>query len=466
MRRHQRGCHLNRIGDISPLSRIQLSLGPHIDPGWQVRDAVREASPSSPVVPFGSSTVGLMLPGVSDLDLAVFDDSAKKKLTLKIIMRKLRKNNLVCTHSPVLELLHARVPILKFRERKSGLQVDICLNQHDGLQTTCSLAAELVTHRKLAPLILVLKAYLQENQWNDTVNGGVGSYLLYVMALRELEGGAHRSLSDLLVSFLCRFGNARLAQHNLRNPVNGNSLGAAAHRFDSDIAAGFRKSAKELAHRNCLSALLVGWPAKGILSTVDELGTMLAQSEFAVAAARKKGTKLSKNTFKEGHAAIKAEIAVAAAREGGKETKAGRKEVEKNLLSVKAGREQAEKNLLSVLNERAHLLWRPKEGEVVMRINVAFCTDAGLSDANGYVATVDLPRVERIVSGEWAATKNEAKLSAALAAEAVLKKLAANAEHGTLPEKGQMAAEPDLERYAYKEKARIAATEPHLEQYA
>mgnify|MGYP002834909375 CR=1 FL=1 len=75
------------------------------------------------------------------------------------------------------------MPIFKFIEARSGLPFDVCVNNEGGLRNSAAVRRVLQEHPELRPLLLVLKAILQQANLHQTYSGGVGSYLLFSMAL-------------------------------------------------------------------------------------------------------------------------------------------------------------------------------------------------------------------------------------------------------------------------------------------
>lgn len=75
-------------------------------------------------------------------------------------------------------LPHARVPIVKWTDKATGVQVDACFGNVDGLHNTALLARAAAAMPALRPLVLVLKSQLRMHGLHETHTGGVGGYLL------------------------------------------------------------------------------------------------------------------------------------------------------------------------------------------------------------------------------------------------------------------------------------------------
>lgn len=101
------------------------------------------------------------------MDLVLFD-VGDIKAALERLGDELRRRDLV-TYVEV--IAKARVPIVKFTDRDTGIKVDICCEQAGGIT-----AAELILDKQrvipaLRPLTLVLKYFLHCRGLNDTFTG-------------------------------------------------------------------------------------------------------------------------------------------------------------------------------------------------------------------------------------------------------------------------------------------------------
>ena len=81
----------------------------------------------------------------------------------------------------------ARVPIVKYVDAESAMAVDISLEQDTGANSTRFVKEAMEQWPMLRPLVLILKYYLKQRGLAETYSGGIGSFLLCVMALRCLQ---------------------------------------------------------------------------------------------------------------------------------------------------------------------------------------------------------------------------------------------------------------------------------------
>ena len=149
--------------------------------------------PDSVVKPFGSFATRLYLPS-SDVDCVMLlpnrSVSMSKNQTAKLMYRiigELRKRKMV-SHAEA--ITRARVPIIKFTDKDTGIQVDMCFNMESGLQSAALMNRFLGQYHCLRPLIFVLKFFLKSRSLNEPYTGGIGSYMLQLLLISHLQRNA------------------------------------------------------------------------------------------------------------------------------------------------------------------------------------------------------------------------------------------------------------------------------------
>ncbi|CAL5340888.1 unnamed protein product [Camellia sinensis] len=85
----------------------------------------------------------------------------------------------------------ARVPIVKFVEKRSGVAFDISFDLQNGPKAAEFIKNAVSKMPPLRPLCLILKVFLQQRELNEVYTGGIGSYALLAMLIAML-----RSLSE------------------------------------------------------------------------------------------------------------------------------------------------------------------------------------------------------------------------------------------------------------------------------
>jgi len=109
----------------------------------------------------------------------------------------------------------AKVPVLKLRQRSTGLWADLIVDRLDGIQAARFVCKKIARFPALPPLVLFLKLFLLQRGLHETFQGGMGSYALVCVVLSFLqlhpsarEAGAHSqaSLGHLLLDFFRYYG--------------------------------------------------------------------------------------------------------------------------------------------------------------------------------------------------------------------------------------------------------------------
>ncbi|WVF66435.1 hypothetical protein IAT40_001175 [Kwoniella sp. CBS 6097] len=170
--------------------------------------------PDAEVTPFGSWQTQLYLPQ-GDIDLVVsnkqFSESNKARLLAEMAkaMRVARITDTVAIIS------RARVPIIKFITNEGKLNVDISLNQVNGISAGKIINQYLDALPGARQLILVVKSFLSQRSMNEVYTGGLGSYAVICLVisflqvhpkLRRSELDPEENLGTLLVEFFELYG--------------------------------------------------------------------------------------------------------------------------------------------------------------------------------------------------------------------------------------------------------------------
>ncbi|KMZ85483.1 nucleotidyltransferase, putative [Plasmodium vivax] len=144
---------------------------------------VKSLFPKATMQPFGSFVTGLSIPG-SDLDVCFLGIPLEDLDALLIISYALVKLDIV---ADIRLIKDARVKILKYIDRETGVQVDVCTNQLSSRQTTDFIKSKLQKFIYMRPLVILLKFFLNTRNLNETYIGGIGSFLLCCMVLHFLQ---------------------------------------------------------------------------------------------------------------------------------------------------------------------------------------------------------------------------------------------------------------------------------------
>lgn len=176
----------------------------------RLRHTLKSRFPHCEVRFFGSLATDLLLP-TSDVDLVVLGvQSLQSNLW---IVRSLLSRNGFC-HAPTV-IAHAKVPLVKFTDSTTGIDVDISFDHANGLSNTQIINAFATKYKTYRPLLVTLKFYLQQLAINEPYNGGLGSYSLSLMLASFLQmhpktnnasGRTEANLGYLLLDFFALYG--------------------------------------------------------------------------------------------------------------------------------------------------------------------------------------------------------------------------------------------------------------------
>lgn len=85
------------------------------------------------------------------------------------------------------QLIRAKVPILRFREKGSDLEFDLNVNNTVGIRNTFLLKSYANADLRIRPMILVVKKWAAYHHINDASKGTLSSYTLVLMVLHYLQ---------------------------------------------------------------------------------------------------------------------------------------------------------------------------------------------------------------------------------------------------------------------------------------
>ena len=147
----------------------------------RIKYQINKVFPEAELSMFGSTASGFALRG-SDVDMVVLYSKVKHtELCQKIHDRLLKVKAF-----EYVERIYASVPILKLKDNKTGLCVDIAFNRDDGILGCMVSVLTNVMFPEMRPLYFVLKAFLRERGLDQTRKGGVCSFMLINMIVYYL----------------------------------------------------------------------------------------------------------------------------------------------------------------------------------------------------------------------------------------------------------------------------------------
>ncbi|KAJ9671651.1 hypothetical protein PVL29_025384 [Vitis rotundifolia] len=191
---------------LSPTPEEQSARNAAIE---SVFNVIRYIWPNCKVEVFGSFKTGLYLP-TSDIDVVILGSDIKApQIGLYALSRALSQKGIA---KKIQVIAKARVPIIKFVEKRSSVAFDISFDVENGPKAAEYIQDAISKWPPLRPLCLILKVFLQQRELNEVYSGGIGSYALLAMLiamlqnLQEWNASVEHNLGVLLVNFFDFYG--------------------------------------------------------------------------------------------------------------------------------------------------------------------------------------------------------------------------------------------------------------------
>jgi len=165
---------LKHIGDGKAKSRESLTR--HLTGLLQ-----RRFQKNAQVQPFGSSVTGLSL-GTGDLDLCLSFKKEQPKKVLKKIAGLLREEGMM----DIQQIPRAKIPIVKFTDSRSGLDVDISIENRLAIHNSEMLKGYAQDER-VRKFILMIKYWASRRGINTAFEGTLSSYAWTLISIQHLQ---------------------------------------------------------------------------------------------------------------------------------------------------------------------------------------------------------------------------------------------------------------------------------------
>ncbi|KAL8223678.1 hypothetical protein R6Q57_019153 [Mikania cordata] len=191
---------------LSPTAEEEVSRNTAVE---SVSDVIKYIWPDCKVEVFGSFKTGLFLPS-SDVDMVILESRIRTpQMGLYALSRALSQRGVA---KKIQVIPKARVPIIKFVEKRSGISFDVSFDMENGPKAAEYIQDAISKWPPLRPLCLILKVFLQQRELNEVYSGGIGSYALLAMLIAMLRNSmgtrasAEHNLGVLLVTFFDMYG--------------------------------------------------------------------------------------------------------------------------------------------------------------------------------------------------------------------------------------------------------------------
>uniref|UniRef100_A0A671KW98 polynucleotide adenylyltransferase n=1 Tax=Sinocyclocheilus anshuiensis TaxID=1608454 RepID=A0A671KW98_9TELE len=123
----------------------------------------------------------------ADLCLVIEEGTVNHRTDAVYVLSLVRKLFYTLSYIERPQLIRAKVPILKFRDRVSGVEFDLNFNNTVGIRNTFLLRTYAYVEKRVRPIILVIKKWASHHRINDASRGTLSSYTLVLMVLHYLQ---------------------------------------------------------------------------------------------------------------------------------------------------------------------------------------------------------------------------------------------------------------------------------------
>nr|XP_009934506.1 PREDICTED: poly(A) RNA polymerase GLD2 isoform X2 [Opisthocomus hoazin] len=124
-----------------------------------------------------------------DLCLVVKEEPVNQKTEARYILSLVHKlfSTKLSSYIERPQLIRAKVPIVKFRDKVSCVEFDLNVNNVVGIRNTFLLRTYAYIENRVRPLVLVVKKWARFHDINDASRGTLSSYSLVLMVLHYLQ---------------------------------------------------------------------------------------------------------------------------------------------------------------------------------------------------------------------------------------------------------------------------------------
>ncbi|KAK4225122.1 putative Poly(A) RNA polymerase protein [Podospora fimiseda] len=188
----------------------------------EMKDFVKEMYKDADIYAFGSFPSGLYLP-TGDMDLVLLSDKFRNRgvpmyaTTSALFRFRDRLNQHQIPYQGDVELItKARVPLVKYVDRKTGLKVDVSFENSSGLEAIKTFLEWKHRYPGMPALVTLIKHFLMMRGLNEPANGGIGGFSVICLVVSmlqmspEVQSGSLNTthhLGELLIRFFDLYGN-------------------------------------------------------------------------------------------------------------------------------------------------------------------------------------------------------------------------------------------------------------------
>ncbi|XP_039565693.1 poly(A) RNA polymerase GLD2 isoform X2 [Passer montanus] len=125
----------------------------------------------------------------ADLCLVIKEEPMNQKTEARRVLSLVQKlfSTKLSSYIERPQLIRAKVPIVKFRDKVSNVDFDLNVNNVIGIRNTFLLRSYAFIENRVRPLVLVVKKWASFHEINDASRGTLNSYSLVLMVLHYLQ---------------------------------------------------------------------------------------------------------------------------------------------------------------------------------------------------------------------------------------------------------------------------------------
>ncbi|XP_014820543.1 PREDICTED: poly(A) RNA polymerase GLD2 [Calidris pugnax] len=156
----------------------------------ELQREIQRIFPQSRLFLVGSSLNGFATrTSDGDLCLVVKEEPVNQKTEARHILSLIQKlfSTKLSSYIERPQLIRAKVPIVKFRDKVSRVEFDLNVNNVVGIRNTFLLRTYAYIENRVRPLVLVIKKWASFRDINDASRGTLSSYSLVLMVLHYLQ---------------------------------------------------------------------------------------------------------------------------------------------------------------------------------------------------------------------------------------------------------------------------------------
>ncbi|XP_010140609.1 PREDICTED: poly(A) RNA polymerase GLD2 [Buceros rhinoceros silvestris] len=156
----------------------------------ELQKEIKQIFPQSRLFLVGSSLNGFgTRSSDGDLCLVVKEEPVNQKTEARHILSFVQKlfSTKLSNYIERPQLIRAKVPIVKFRDKVSCVEFDLNVNNVVGIRNTFLLRTYAYIENRVRPLVLVVKKWASFHDINDASRGTLSSYSLVLMVLHYLQ---------------------------------------------------------------------------------------------------------------------------------------------------------------------------------------------------------------------------------------------------------------------------------------